>query len=464
MSVQTKPPQVATAATELVQLPARTRVLRHGLRMHIRGRTVHLRGLRRPPTGVWRWLALLGPGLIAATAGDDAGGVVTYTSVGAKLGYDLLWLLLVLTVSLGVVQEMCTRLGAASGRGLLDLIRERFGIGWAMLAIVVVLVANGGVLVTEFAGIAAAADLFGLHRYLVVPLCAAVLGYLVVAGSYRRVEKLFLAMALVFFAYPVAAIVSHPDWGAVARGAFRPTLRSDPDYLLLAVGLLGTTITPYMQLFAQSSVVERGVARRHYGSERIDAYSGAFFSNVIAAFIIIAAGATIHRLGGADIGTAADAAQALAPVAGAAAATLFAIGLLGASLLAAGVLPLATAYSVSEAFGFRKGINLDPRRAPVFFGLFGTLLVVTAALALIPGVPIVPLLVGVQVLNGVLLPIILVFILLLANDRAIAGELRNRLVDNVLGWGTAALVTGAVAILLGTQALSLVGITVLGGG
>ena len=217
---------------------------------------------------------MLGPGLVAATAGDDAGGVATYAQVGAKFGYELLWVLLLITVSLAVIQEMCARLGAATGRGLLDLIRERFGIGWALFAVSVIVLANGGVTVTEFVGIGRGLELFGISKYLAVPIAAIGLWYLVIAGSYRRVEMLFLVLTLVFFAYPAAAILAHPDWAAVARGSFVPTLRNDPQFLTLLVGLIGTTITPYMQLFQQSAVVEKAVGRDDYGPERIDALRG----------------------------------------------------------------------------------------------------------------------------------------------------------------------------------------------
>jgi NRAMP (natural resistance-associated macrophage protein)-like metal ion transporter len=393
--------------------------------------------------------------LVATSAGNDAGGIVTYSSAGAKYGYDLLWVMVVMTVSLAVVQEMCARLGAATGRGLLDLVRERFGIGWTLVTVGVVLVANGGVVISEFVGLGAAAELLGVSKYLAVPLGAALLWYLVVYGSYRRVEKIFLAMTLVFFAYPAAAVMAHPQWGDVAHGALLPQLHKNPDYLFLLVGLLGTTITPYMQLFQQSSLVEKGVARRHYGPERIDTYVGAVFSNLMSVFMIIATAATLHVTGKTDVATAADAARALEPVVGNAATALFAVGLLGASLLAGAVLPLATAYAVSEAFGVPKGISLDFRRARMFFGLFTLLLIVGAGLALIPNVPVIQVLVAIQVLNGVLLPIILVFILLLVNDQRLTGDLKNTRLYNVLGWGTFALVTTAVIIMLGSQVLKL---------
>jgi Mn2+/Fe2+ NRAMP family transporter len=240
-------------------------------------------------------------------------------------------------------------------------------------------------------------------------------------------------------------IMGQPDWGGVAQGALVPSVRADPEFLALLVALIGTTITPYMQLFAQSSVVEKGVARRHYGPERVDARVGAVFGNLIAACIVIAAASTLHRSGVTDIETAQDAALALEPAAGKAAQTLFAVGLLGASILAAGVLPVATAYAVSEAFGFRKGVNLDFRRAPFFMGIFSVVIAVGALVALVPGLPVINLLVGMQVLNGTLLPIVLCFILLLINDRRLVGDLGNTRVHNVIGWAGLVLITAAAS-------------------
>ena len=445
-------------ALDALALPSHPRSVSHAsLRLNINGRSVRLRGLRRVPTGVWRLLAIFGPGLIAASAGNDAGGIATYSSVGAAYGYDLIWVMVLITVSLAVVQEMCARLGAATGRGLLDLIRERFGIGWALFAVGTVLVANGGLVISEFVGVGAAGELLGVSRYVAIPLAAAVLWYLVIYGSYGWVERVFLAMTLIFFAYPVSAVMAHPHWGEVLHGAVVPTLRWNHDYLFLLVGLLGTTITPYMQLFQQSSVVEKGIARRHYQPERLDAWAGALFSNVMSICMIIATAATLHVVGKTKIDTAADAARALEPVVGHAARALFAFGLLGASLLAGAVLPLATAYAVSEAFGTPKGVNLDFRRAQLFFGLFTVLIVVGAGLALVPGLPVITLLVVMQVLNGALLPIILVFILLLVNDSRITGDLKNTRVCNVLGWGTLVLVTAAVVVMFAGQIADLCG-------
>jgi Mn2+/Fe2+ NRAMP family transporter len=427
-----------------------------GLRLNIRGRSIYLRGLRLPPHGIWKWLVILGPGLIATSAGNDAGGIATYSSAGAKFGYQMIWVMVLLTVSFAVVQEMCSRLGAATGRGLLDLIREKFGIEWTLFAVGIIVIANGGVTISEFVGIGAATELLGVSRYISVPVAAALLWYLVIFGSYARVEKIFLLMTLVFFSYPIAAIMAKPHWGEVLHGAVVPTIDLDSDYIFLLVGLLGTTLTPYIQVFQQSSMVERGASRKRYGQEKLDAYFGSIFSNLMSISMIIATAATLYIAGQTNIESAADAAKALEPVAGSSAMALFAVGLLGASLLAGGVLPLATSYAISEAFGIPKGVNLDFRRGKVYFGLFSTFIVLGAAAALIPGVPIFPLLVGIQVLNGVLLPIILVFILILINDEKLTGDLKNTRTYNILGWATFALITTAVVVMFGAQIYGLI--------
>lgn len=440
---------------ELPEIPNRVPA---GLRINYRGRGIYLRGIRIPPKGIWKWLLILGPGLIATSAGNDAGGIATYSSAGAKFGYDLIWVMIVLTLSFAIVQEMCTRLGAATGRGLLDLIREQFGIGWTLFSVGIIIVANGGVTITEFVGIGAASELLGVSRYISVPIAAVGLWYLVIFGSYAKVEKIFLLMTLIFFAYPIAAILGNPDWSAVAKGAVIPSIKFEKEYIFILVGLLGTTITPYIQIFQQSSTVERGAARKHYGMERYDAYAGSVFSNLMSISMIIATAATLFVAGQHDITSAADAARALEPVAGSWASALFAIGLLGASLLAGGVLPLATSYAISEAFGIPKGVNLEYRRGKGFFGLFTGFIVVGAVVALIPNIPIFPMLVGIQVLNGVLLPIILVFTLLLINREKLTGTLKNTPIYNLLGWGTFAIITIAVLIFLVGQVLEMLNI------
>jgi NRAMP (natural resistance-associated macrophage protein)-like metal ion transporter len=463
MSEELKPDGLEPlASAEAVAPPSRPPTVHTSVRMNIRGRSVRLRGMRLPSTGLWRWLAILGPGLIASAAGNDAGGIATYSSTGAQYGYELIWVMLIITVSLAVVQEMCARLGAATGRGLLDLIRERFGVGWAVFAVGVILVANGGLVISEFIGIGAAMELLGFSKYLAVPIAAAFVWYLVVVGTYGRVEKIFLVMTLVFLAYPIAAFMAHPHWAEVARGAFVPTIHKDPAYIFLLVGLIGTTVTPYMQLFQQSSIVERGGDRRRYGPERADAYVGVIFSNLMSIFMIIATAATLHVIGKTNIDSAADAAKALEPIAGHFAGMIFAIGLLGASLLAAAILPLATSYAVSEAFGFAKGVDLDFRRARLFFGLFTVLVVGGAGAALIPGLPVIKLLLWVQVLNGILLPIILLFILLLIRDQRLVGELKNTRLYNALGWGTFGIITLAVLAMLTSQLFEALGLHLFG--
>ncbi len=420
----------------------------------VEGERIQLAGLPREKSRLMRWLAVLGPGLIAASAGNDAGGIATYSSAGAKFGYSFIWVMLVVTVCLGLVQETCARLGAATGRGLLDLIRERYGLVWSILAISLVTVANFGLVVSEFAGVGAASELMGVSRWVSVPLATVGLWALIMFGSFGVAEKLFLGMTVVFFAYPVAAFMGHPSASGVLHGAFVPVLRMEHDYLFLLVALLGTTITPFMQVFHQSFTVERGASRSAYGMERWDAYLGAIFSNLMSISMIIATAATVWALKGpVELATAADAARALEPVMGSWARVVFAVGLLGACLLAAAIVPLATSYAVAETFGFPKGVGLDYRRAPVFFGLFTALLILGAGVALVPGLPVMSLLVGTQVFNGVLLPVLLVFIMLLANDAGLMGRLRNGRFTNVLGWGTCVLITVAVVAMFVSQLL-----------
>jgi len=408
-----------------------------------------LRRIRR--TKFWPYLALLGPGVVAAVAGDDAGGIATYASAGASYGYTLLWAMLVVTVSLVLVQEMCARMGAVTGKGLSDLIREQFGASWSMLVMLVVLIANTGIIVSEFVGVSAAAELFGIPRWLAVPPVALLLWWSITKGSYRVVERVFLLLALVFFVYIAAAFMAEPDWGEVGASFFKPTISLDSAALQMLVALIGTTITPYMQLFVQSAVVERGVTPRDYKYTRFDTVFGAIFSDVIAAFIIIATAATLYATGNTEIESAADAAKALEPVVGQSATILFAIGLFGASMLAAGVLPLATAYSVTESLGFEKGVSLSFREAPVFMGLFTALIVIGALVAMIPGLPLFTVLILVQILNGALLPILLVFVVRLASNRDIMGEYAIGTVYKVFAWGTVVVIATAVVLMFATM-------------
>ena len=451
----------AFAMARHVAHPAFARPARR-LRELRRWRKSRLASIARPLA----FLGFLGPGLIAANAGNDAGGIATYASVGAQYGYGLLWMMVIVTVSMGVVQEMCARMGAATGKGLSDLIRERFGIRGAAFAMLTLLIANSLITVSEFAGIAAASELFGIPKYFTVPVAAVGIWLLVTRGSYVKVEKIFLVMTFVFFAYPIAAILAHPNWGQVAYHTVVPTFPKQHlgTYLLLFVGTVGTTITPYMQLYIQSSVAEKGMDMSDYPAERADAYFGAIFGDLISAFIIIATGATIfvasHGVG-TPITSAKQAALALVPFLGKNAEFIFAVGLLGASLLAAAVLPLATSYSICESFGFERGVSFSFREAPIFQGLFTGMLALGALIALIPGLPLIQLMILVQVVNGVLLPILLVFILRLVNDRTIMGKYVNGSINNFIAWGTTIVLTSLCAVMILSIILPLLGVPFL---
>jgi Mn2+/Fe2+ NRAMP family transporter len=399
------------------------------------------------------YLLALGPGLLAASAGNDAGGIATYASAGASYGYGLLWAMVIVTLFVGVVQEMSARLGAVTGKGFSDLARENFPLRVTALILVTLFVANLGIIMSEFVGIAAAAELFGVSRYIAVPLAAVVIWLLITRGSYGNVEKIFLALSLVFFAYIAAAFLANPDWGEVALAAVTPRPQLDVGYLQLLIALIGTTISPYMQLYVQSSVVEKGVNPDDYRYTRFDVIVGTVFAGIVASFIIIATAATLFPRGIA-VESAADAALALEPVAGPYARVLFGLGLLGASLLAAGVLPLATTYVMSEALGFERGVSRTWSEAPVFLGLFTGLVVLGAALALIPGLPVIDVLVGVYVLNGLLLPIELFAILSLINNRELMGEHVNNAWFNMLAY--------AIAIIVSLLSLTLIVTTVVG--
>jgi NRAMP (natural resistance-associated macrophage protein)-like metal ion transporter len=384
--------------------------------------------------------------MIAANAGNDAGGIATFASVGADYGYRLLWVLVPITISLGIVQEMCTRMGAVTGKGLADLIRERFGVRWTALVMLALLIANGGVTVSEFVGIAAATEIFGIPRYLSVPLAAASVWWLVVKGSYKRVERVFLMMSLVFLGYIVSAFLSHPSWGEVGRALVHPQFSFEPAYLFTFVAVVGTTISPYMQVFVQSSVVEKGVTAEDYALTRVDVWTGTVFAILVVFFIVVSTAAVLHQHG-VHIESAADAARALEPLAGPYAKLLFAVGLFGASMLAAGVLPLATAYSISEALGFEKGVSRSFREAPIFIGIFSFLVITGALVAIIPGLPLIRVLLVTQVINGLLLPIILIAILRLVNDRDLMKQHVNGPIYNVAAWLTA-LIVSALSLLL----------------
>jgi Mn2+/Fe2+ NRAMP family transporter len=402
-------------------------------------------------TGLLAYLAVLGPGIIAANAGNDASGIASYSTVGARYGYTILWVLVPIGLSLGLVQGMCARMGVVTGKGLADLIREQFGVRWTALVMLALLVANGGVIVSEFVGIAAATELFGISRFYSVPLAAFGIWWLVVKGSYQRVERVFLLMSLVFLGYIASAFLARPVWGEVGRQFIRPSFSLDSGYLFMLIVLIGTTITPFMQVFVQSSVVEKNLTKEDYHLVRADVWGGTTFAVIIAFFIVVASAATLHQRG-IEVESAADAARALAPIAGQYAQVLFATGLLGAAMLAVGVLPLATAYSISEALGVEKGVSRNFREAPIFVGIFTFLIAVGAFVAMIPGLPMIRVLLVTQFINGLLLPVMLVAILRLAGDRELMGEYANGAVYNVLAW-LMVIIVSALSLVLVVKAV-----------
>lgn len=392
------------------------------------------------------FLGLLGPGLIAANAGNDAGGIATYSAVGAKYGYQLLWVMVLITISLAIVQMLAARMGVVTGKGLAELVREEYGIRWSVFATSAVLVANMGICISDFVGIGAALGLAGIPVQLTVPLAAVGIWAIIVRGSYRSAERIFIWLTIPFFAYPVAAILAHPHWGQVGHAIVVPQLHTNSAYLLLFIATAGTTITPYMQLYLQSAVVERGVREEELVREEREAMAGALFANLVAGFIIIATGATLFTHGIHKISSAAAAAHALTPFAGHFAELLFGIGLLGASMLACAILPIATSYVVSESLGYEKGIGRRREEAPVFVSIITGMIVISAIVAMIPGVPVISLLVGVQVVNGLLLPINLFFIWRLSRSERVMGQRRSR-----------GLLNGAAAVTVAvTSTLSLI--------
>ena len=408
-----------------------------------------------PKSRKWRMLPLLaalGPGIIAASAGNDAGGIATYSAAGASYGYATLWMILVMTFSLVVVQEMAARMGAVTGKGFAALIRERFGIRPTLFAMICLLASNAATSVAEFAGIAAALELFGVSRYISVPIAAVVVWLLVVRGSYRNVEKMLLVLSSVFFAYVIAAFMAKPDWSEVIRATFVPTFIPTSAFVLIVIATIGTTIAPWMQFFVQSNIVDKGVNVKDLLYTRIDVIGGAIAANLVAWFIIVTTGTVLFPRGIAA-SSAEKAAQALAPVAGQYAGALFAIGLFGASLLAAFVLPLTASYAITEAFGFERGIDKSWREAPVFNGIYTFVIFFGALVVLVPKAPLISIMVLSQAVNGVLLPFLLIFMMVIINDRRIMGRHVNGRVYNAIGWTTVVVVIGLTVALLGMLVL-----------
>src|SRR5919109_3832803 len=396
-------------------------------------------------------LAVIGPGLITTNAGNDAGAIATYSQAGAEFGLKMVWVLVLITLSLAVVNEMGARMGVVTGKGLADLIRERFGVRGTVFAMLLLLVANAVTTTAEFAGVAAALQLFGVPKYLTVPVVGTLVWLLIVRGSYPVVEKVLLSIGVVYLAYVISGINSHPNWGEVVRSTLLPQPVPTLGYFLLAIGLIGTTIAPWMLFYLQSSVAEKGIPNEQLAYSRADAVSGAIFADLVAFFIIVAAAVALYgKMTPDQLGNmqASDYARALAPVVGNAAFVLFGIGLFGASLLSAGVVPLSTAYTVTEAFGWERGVGQRLAEAPVFFGIFSGLIVIGALAVLIPGVPLVPMILLSQEINGLILAAILVFMIVLVNDHRIMGRYVNGRLANLVSGATIVLLVALIALFL----------------
>lgn len=382
------------------------------------------------------FFAVFGPGFITANVDNDPGGILTYSQAGAKFGYALLWTLIPTTIALIVVQEMAARMGAITGKGLHDLIREEFGIRATFFVSLVFGLADLGNIVAEFAGLASGMGLFGVSKYIVVPIGAFLVWIVVVHNSYKPFERILIGFSLIFFVYPVSAFLAHPDWHAAIHDTIVPSVVRSSDYLVMVVGLIGTTITPWMQFYLQASIVEKGITRRQWRLSRWDVISGCIITDVVAFFIVLACAATLYVSGYRNITDAAEAAVALRPLAGQFAYLLFAVGLVNAALLSAAILPLATAYNICEGLGFESGVNKKFSEAPVFYWLYTFLIAGGAGVVLIPHLPLLKFILISQVANGIVLPFLLVMMLILVNRIELMGDYRNSRLANVIAWAT----------------------------
>jgi NRAMP (natural resistance-associated macrophage protein)-like metal ion transporter len=407
---------------------------------------------KRWRTRMLLFLAVLGPGFITANVDNDSGGIFTYSQAGAQFGYTLLWTMIPITIALIVVQEMCARMGVVTGKGLSDLIREEFGLRVTVLIMVLLVVVNYTNVVTEFIGIAGSLHLFHVSKLISVPICAVLVWVLVLRGDYKSTEKVFLTASLVYIAYIFAGILAHPDWHESLRATLMLPAKSvwrDKAYIYMAIGVVGTTIAPWMQFYLQSSIVEKGVTVKDYPASRLDVIVGCFFTDVIAWFIIVACAATLFVHGMGAIQVAADAAEAMRPLAGDYAFVLFAFGLFNASLFAASILPLSTAYTVCEGLGVESGVDKNFRSAPFFYWLY-TLLIAGGAVTvlLLPDAQLINVAILSQVLNGVLLPVVIILMLLLINRSDLMGEHKNSRLWNWIAWGTSIIVIGMTLAML----------------
>lgn len=393
--------------------------------------------LRKP--GFFRnlaiFLSVMGPGIITANVDNDAGGITTYSVAGAHFGYSLLWVFVPMIVALVVIQEMCSRMGVVTGKGLADLIRERFGVKVTFYAMLIFLFSNLTNTISEFSGIAASCEIFGVSRYISLPIAAILVWWIVVKGTYKSVEKVFLGACLFYLSYIITGFMVHPQWGAVFKEAASPKFEFNKEYILMVMGIVGTTIAPWMQFYQQSSVVEKGIPLKDYKYARLDVIVGGIVVSVIAMFIVISCAATLFK-NGIRVETAKDAALALEPLAGKYCKTLFAFGLLNASIFSAMILPLATAYSVCEGLGWETGVDKRLKDAPQFYFLFTSLIVIGAGLIMFPQVNLVMVMLLSQAANAVFLPFVLVFMLILINDRHLMGQYRNSRFFNIVSWTT----------------------------
>ncbi len=404
-----------------------------------------MRWLRRWKTRILIFAAVVGPGFITANVDNDAGGITTYSQAGAQFGYMLLWTMIPTTLALIVVQEMASRMGAVTGKGLSDLIREEFGFRITFLMMLGLVITNFGNVLAEFSGVALSLELFGVPKYVSVPVCAVIVWLLVVKGTYKSVEKIFLVASFIYVTYIVAGLIARPEWKLALVATVRPPelpVFSHSAYLYMVIGVVGTTIAPWMQFYLQASVVEKGITPRQYGASRLDVISGCIFTDIVAWFIIVACAATLFAHGMFEIRNGADAAQALKPLAGNYAYILFAVGLFNASLFAASILPISTAYAVCEGLGFESGVGKKFSEAPFFYWLYTALIAVGAGVILIPNVPLVQITVLSQVVNGITLPFVLIFMLLLINKKELMGKYTNSRFFNSVAWATTVAMIG----------------------
>ena len=411
-------------------------------------------GASRTPSKLLLVLAAMGPGIITAMAGNDAGGISTYSTAGANFGFGTLWVIPIMCVLLIVVETTAGRMGAVTGKGFAALIRERFGIRLAAFAMLSLLVGNVATTFSEFAGIASGMEMFGVSKYISVPVAALAVWLLVVGGSYKRVQNVFLALSLVFVTYVVAAFLAEPNWGEAIHDTVVPSAVGDVSFISLVIAMIGTTIAPWMMFFTQSNVVEKGLTTKDLFSQRVDAVSGTIAACIVAWFIIVTTGAVLFPAG-ITIDSAADAAAALAPFAGPYAEALFAVGLIAASFLAACVLPLTTAFVICEAFGWEAGVSFKWREAPTFKSIFTFVIAFSAIVVLLPDVNLLGMMLTAQFVNGVILPILLAFMAIISADKRIMGDFRSRRVSKVLLWATVGVVAALTAVLLVMQVMGL---------